>query len=41
MPLATIRRSEVNPAVRAKLIRYKHEAGDMLADHFLGPLGRR
>jgi hypothetical protein len=35
--LATIHPSKVKPAVREKLTRYKREAAEVLADHFLGP----
>jgi hypothetical protein len=38
--LATIHPSKVAPELRAKLIAYKREAAEVLADHFLGPRGR-
>lgn len=34
--LATIHPSKVSPAVRSKLVAYKREAADVLADHFIG-----
>lgn len=37
--LATIHPSKVKPAVREKLIAYRRECADVLADHFLGKRG--
>jgi hypothetical protein len=37
--LATIHPSKVKPAVREKLVRYRRECADVLADHFLGRRG--
>lgn len=39
--LATVSPSKVKPQVRDKLIRYKQEAAEVLADHFLGRRGAR
>jgi hypothetical protein len=38
--LATIHPSKVKPDAREKLIRYKRECAEVLADHFLGKRGR-
>jgi hypothetical protein len=35
--LAAIHPSKIRPELREKLIRYRREATDILADHFLGP----
>lgn len=35
--LATIHPSKVSPAVKKKLIRFRIEAAEVLADHFIGP----
>ncbi len=38
--LATIHPGRVRPEVAVKLIAYKRECAEVLADHFLGPRGR-